>query len=94
MACYCCANALQNEARRLKLDSRLLRLPLLGKFNQTVASARLARTLGTLIEGGSPVLEALNAARETQTNRRLRQAVDEIYNDVFEGRALARACTT
>ena len=85
---------LQNEARRLKLDSRLLRLPLLGKFIQTVASARLARTLGTLIEGGSPVLEALNAARETQTNRRLRQAVDEIYNDVFEGRALARAFRT
>ena len=82
---------LRDDTRRLRLDTNLLRLPLLGRFVQIVASARLARTLGTLIEGGSPVLEALNAARETQTNRRLRQAVDEIYNDVFEGRALARA---
>ena len=82
---------LLDDTRRLRLDTNLLRLPLLGRFVQIVASARLARTLGTLIEGGSPVLEALNAARETQTNRRLRQAVDEIYNDVFEGRALARA---
>ena len=47
-----------------------------------------------MIEGGSPALEALNAARETQTNLRLRQAVDEIYSDVYEGRALARAFRT
>lgn len=84
----------RDEARRLRLDSRLLSLPVLGKFIQTVNSARLARTLGTLIEGGSPALEALNAARETQTNLRLRQAVDEIYSDVYEGRALARAFRT
>ncbi|CAI8211947.1 MAG: Type II secretion system protein F [Alphaproteobacteria bacterium] len=84
----------RDEACRLRLDSRLLSLPVLGKFIQTVNSARLARTLGTLIEGGSPALEALNAARETQTNLRLRQAVDEIYSDVYEGRALARAFRT
>ena len=34
-----------DEARRLRLDSRLLSLPVLGKFIQTVNSARLARTL-------------------------------------------------
>ena len=82
---------LNQDATRLKFDSRVLRLPLLGKFFQTVASARLARTLGTLVEGGSPVLEALNAARETQSNRKLRAAVDAVYSDVYEGRSLAAA---
>ena len=82
---------LRRDETRLKLDTRLLRLPLLGGFLQTVASARLARTLGTLVEGGSPVLEALNAARETQSNRKLRNAVDAVYSDVYEGRSLAAA---
>lgn len=83
--------SLRDEDRRLKLDTRLLALPVLGTFLQTVASARLARTLGTLVEGGSPVLEALNAARETQSNRKLRAAIDAVYSDVYEGRALAAA---
>ncbi len=82
---------MRDEGRRLIFDTRLLAMPVLGKFLQTVASARLARTLGTLVEGGSPVLEALNAARETQNNRKLRAAVNAVYNDVYEGRSLAAA---
>ena len=82
---------LANPARRLKLHQRLLGLPFIGRYMQTFASARFARTLGTLIDGGSPALEAIKASRETQGNLLLRRQVDRIYDDVFKGRPLGTA---
>ena len=80
-----------NPGRRLKLHDSLLALPFIGRFIQTFASARFARTLGTLIDGGSSALDAIRAARETQSNLRLRAYVDTIYDDVFKGRPLGTA---
>jgi general secretion pathway protein F len=80
-----------NPGRRLKLHDSLLALPFIGRFIQTFASARFARTLGTLIDGGSSALDAIRAARETQSNLRLRAHVDTIYDDVFKGRPLGTA---
>lgn len=82
---------LANPARRLSLHRGLLGLPFIGRYMQTFASARFARTLGTLIDGGSPALEAIKAARETQGNMHLRTQVDRIYDDVFKGRPLGTA---
>ena len=83
--------ALRRQPLRLKVHGFWLRLPLVGRLLRVVASARLARTLGTLVEGGSPVPEAILAARETQSNQVVRDAVDGIYKDVREGGALASA---
>lgn len=82
---------LANPARKLSMHRRLLTLPFIGRYMQTFASARFARTLGTLIDGGSPALEAIKAARETQGNSHLRGQVDRIYDDVFKGRPLGTA---
>ena len=82
---------LANPARKLALHTQLLRLPFIGRTMQTFASARFARTLGTLIDGGSPALEAIKASRETQGNLLLRHQVDRIYDDVFKGRPLGTA---
>jgi len=84
-------SALTNAAFRLRVDTRLLALPVIGRFSRMVASARFARTLGTLLDGGSPVLDALRAARETQGNHLLRKAIDEAYVEVFEGGSLSAA---
>ncbi|MGB1850538.1 MAG: type II secretion system inner membrane protein GspF [Candidatus Micropelagos thuwalensis] len=83
--------AMRRKPLRLKVHGFWLQLPLVGRLLRVVASARFARTLGTLVEGGSPVPEAILAARETQTNQVVRDAVDGIYKDVREGSALANA---
>lgn len=82
---------LAGQTRRLNWHTRMLRLPFIGRYMQTFASARFARTLGTLIDGGSPALEAIKASRETQGNLLLRAQVDRLYDDVFKGRPLGTA---
>ena len=68
-----------------------LRLPLIGRLIRSVSSARFARTMGTLIDGGSPVLQSLKAAEETIHNQYLKESVGHIYSDVREGRSLSHA---
>ncbi len=67
----------------------LLRLPLLGGLLAKIDTARLARTLGTLLANGVPLLNALAIARETLGNAVLREALSETATAVKEGRGLA-----
>ncbi len=47
--------------------------------------------MGTLIEGGSPVLESISAAKETVQNEVIREAIDKTYIGVREGKSLSIA---
>lgn len=49
-------------------DGRFLRLPLVGDLLTKIEVARFARTLGTLISNGIPLLAALSVVRETVGN--------------------------
>lgn len=82
---------MQRANLRTTLDRHILGLGFLGKFIQTVGSAQFARTLGTLIDGGSPMLEAIRAAQATQTNLHLREAVSQVASTVMEGGSLGSA---
>src|SRR6266513_2435078 len=53
---------------RLVIDSFKLRMPLFGNLNRKTAISRFARTLGTLVTSGVPILQALNITRETAGN--------------------------
>src|SRR6266478_5125847 len=53
---------------RLVFDSFKLRMPLFGNLNRKTAISRFARTLGTLVTSGVPILQALNITRETAGN--------------------------
>jgi len=79
----------QSEAGRLKLDRLNLRLPLFGSLNLLLSTARLSRTLGTLLHAGVPLLKALAIAVNLLSNRVLRQAVEEAIDAVREGESLA-----
>lgn len=79
----------QSEAGRLKLDRLSLRLPLFGSLNLLLSTARLSRTLGTLLHAGVPLLKALAIAVNLLSNRVLRQAVNDAGDAVREGESLA-----
>lgn len=60
---------LNRPESRLRWDRGLLRLPLLGGLISRVETARLVRTLGTLLGNGVSLLSALTIVRETLSNQ-------------------------
>ncbi|MEO5867124.1 MAG: type II secretion system inner membrane protein GspF [Sphingomonas sp.] len=81
--------ALKNPAIRLAADSRLLRVPLLGRLLRDLHAARMARTLSTMIASRLPLLEGLTLTAGTIHNRRLRLASNEIIESIRGGGSLS-----
>ncbi len=79
----------KNKTGEFVIDWLSLRIPLLGKILQKSITARVARTLGTLIASGVPILEALIIARDTSGNAVFRRAFDQIYAAIREGESMA-----
>ena len=67
-----------------------LRTPLLRRLVLAGETARLARTLGTLVSGGVPLSAALPITRETLGNLEVRAAVARATESLKEGEGLSR----
>ncbi len=80
---------LRRPESRLRWDRWFLRLPLFGDLIAKVETARLSRTLGTLLGNGVSLLNALTIVRETLSNRVLAGALGEVAEHVKTGRGLA-----
>ncbi len=78
-------------AGRLSIDRLFLTLPVVGQIVVQHNTVQLTRTLGTILGGGTPLVDALHSACAAISNRfvsrRLVRAVDEIR----EGATLAKA---
>ncbi len=85
------AQALRTPAIKRGWDALVLRLPVIGPLNRSVNSARFARTMGTLVGSGAPVMESLAAAKTTATNKVIQSAVEDVTSAVREGGALSGA---
>ena len=83
--------ALKEPAIRLSFDTRLLRVPLLGRLLRDLHAARMARTLGTMVASRLPLLDGLVLTAGTIHNRRLRLASDEIVDAIRGGGSLSSA---
>jgi len=71
------------------LDRVKLRLPVFGTLYNKTAIGRFARTLGTLMTSGVPVLQALNIVRDTAGNEVVAHAIQHVHDSVKEGDAMA-----
>jgi type IV pilus assembly protein PilC len=78
-----------SSAGRAWVDDLKLRLPVLGTIWSMFAIAQLARTLATLLEGGIPLVSALDVARESSGNRVIAEAIAIGAARVREGMSLA-----
>lgn len=81
----------RNAGFRAAFDAWLLRRPLLGPLLARLETARLARTLGTLLRNGVPLLAALGIARNVLGNRALAADLGEATEAVRNGRGLSAA---
>jgi type IV pilus assembly protein PilC len=75
---------------RFLIDSFKLRMPLFGDLNRKTAISRFARTLGTLVTSGVPILQALNITRETAGNAAIATAISEVHDSVKEGESIVQ----
>ncbi|WP_411833006.1 type II secretion system protein XpsF [Pseudoxanthomonas mexicana] len=74
---------------RDRLDHWLLQRRLVGPLLARLEAARLARTLGTLLRNGVPLLPALGIARNVLGNRALSDDVGKAAEDVKNGHGLS-----
>ena len=82
-------NWLAKPANRLRFDTFLLGLPVVGRLVRDIAVARFTRTLGTLVSAGIPILNALKIVRDTLGNQALMHAIDQVTDKVSTGQSLA-----
>lgn len=85
------ARLLGREPLRLRFDSFLLRLPLIGGLIRDLHAARMARTLSTMVAARLPLLEGLRLTSATIRNRALRAASERIAESVRTGGSLSSA---
>ncbi|MBN1269614.1 MAG: type II secretion system F family protein [Kiritimatiellae bacterium] len=74
---------------RYVMDRIKLNMPVFGMLIRKTAIARFARTLGTLMTSGVPVLQALNIVRDTVSNEVISRAVMTVHDSVKEGENMA-----
>jgi type IV pilus assembly protein PilC len=72
----------------LFLDRVAFRIPVFGDLSSKTAISRFARTLGTLISSGVPILQALNITRDTAGNVVVANAINKIHDSVKEGESV------
>jgi general secretion pathway protein F len=81
--------ALRNEKFCHGLDRLSLRLPLIGRLNLQIITARISRTLGSLLNSGVPMLTAIEIVASVSGNRILSEAMAGIRRKIERGRPLA-----
>ena len=74
---------------RYAMDKMSLKMPLFGSMFVKTAVARFTRTLGTLMNSGVPVLQALNIVKETSGSEVVSKAIQQVHDAVKEGESMA-----
>jgi type IV pilus assembly protein PilC len=67
------------------IDKLKLKMPLFGSLIQKVVIGRWARTLGTLIGGGVPILQALVISKKVAQNAVIEGGIEDACNAVEKG---------
>ena len=79
------------EKGRSWIDEAKQRLPLVSRFTQPFMISQLARTLSTLLSGGTSLMEALKVTRESLTNLFFVTKMDHVIQRVMDGESLSVA---
>jgi len=76
---------------RIAVERMILRLPILGRLTREIIAARFARTLGTLLINGLPLIAALDIVRDAIGNLAAVGAVNAATESAKGGAGLSRA---
>jgi len=80
----------KNSKTRYYLDYLFLKLPLFGMLIRKTAVARFSRTLGTLIQSGVNIIDALQVTAKTAGNDVIAKAIKNAIIAISQGETIAR----
>jgi type IV pilus assembly protein PilC len=71
-----------------RIDSVLLKVPIIGGILRKIAVARFSRTLSTLLSSGVPILQSLEITARTAGNMILEEAINKVRAGVERGESI------
>jgi type IV pilus assembly protein PilC len=74
---------------RRQFDAFKLKLPVFGMLIRKVAISRFCRTLGTLLQSGVPIMQALEIVGKASGNEVVAETVNKVRDSVREGESIA-----
>ena len=77
------------QAGRRQFDAFKLKLPVFGMLIRKVAISRFCRTLGTLLQSGVPIMQALEIVGKASGNEVVAETVGKVRDSVREGESIA-----
>ncbi|OJU12980.1 MAG: type II secretion protein F [Clostridiales bacterium 43-6] len=80
---------IKTESGRMNWDTRKLKLPIVGKMNVAIGSARFSRTLSTVMQSGIPLLRALDVTAKVLNNKFYEKHLMTIKEDIRKGSPLS-----
>lgn len=83
----------RTESGAMARDKMLMKMPMAGSLIQKGLVSRYARVLGTLLNGGVPILEALQLSGLATGNRVFSGTSEQVIEEVREGQRIAQAMT-
>ncbi|HVJ64999.1 MAG TPA: type II secretion system inner membrane protein GspF [Bdellovibrionota bacterium] len=81
----------KTESGRESKDKFLLKVPVVGNLLRELVISRYARTLGTLLNSGVPMLTSLEITKNVVSSVPYERAIEDLAVQVSEGRALHKA---
>jgi type IV pilus assembly protein PilC len=79
----------RRPVHRQQLDRAMLGVPWVGDIARKFATSQMARTLATLLSGGIPLVQALDVASRSVSNRYIAHELESMAQRVREGQSLA-----
>jgi len=80
---------LSTEKGKQIFDQIIFRLPKVGTFVQIVSVSRFARTFGTLMASGVPILQSISITRDTLDNVVIAKSLERVHDRVRDGEPLS-----
>ena len=80
---------LEDPRGRRRWHARFLNMPLAGAIITRVEVARFARTLGTLLHNGVPLLKALSIVKDSIGNQVIADGIERVSGSLKQGQSLA-----
>ena len=79
---------MKDKKTSIKVDQKKLKLPLIGNLLWKMQISRFARTLGTLLENGVPLLKSMDIVKDVLSNQYLADILSDVKSNVKEGASL------
>jgi type IV pilus assembly protein PilC len=84
---------LKTPGGKFAFHKALLQMPIMGGVLKKIAVARFTRTLGTLLQSGVPILDALEICARTSGNVTIEQGIMHVRQRISEGQNMAEPLT-